>query len=336
MTHMADMEPAGRADTIYGRAPSRTSTMAHLADTGPHERAPTETGRHAGVRVAVPHRADINLAGQAARETASNGSSSRWAYWALPLAALAGVGWFLMSGEEPSRQAADAPPTLAGVDSRRTTPNLVVGGVDLGRHTVTVIESLRTSLEGVTDHGSAAAAQPKLQAAAEDLDRLAKLSRKLPEAGRVALASLTSGPLTALDTALDRANAIPGVASLLQPTVDQLRGRLDVIAMAAPSGGQMFLTKVPADWVAISTYRNREVYNAAGEGLGTVNELFIGPDGKLAAAVVGVGRHLGLGEREVAIPFAASRIVRKDGGWHFVIDATKETLKAAPSFERGK
>jgi hypothetical protein len=45
------------------------------------------------------------------------------------------------------------------------------------------------------------------------------------------------------------------------------------------------------------------VYNANNESLGEINELLTDSSGKTQAAVVGVGGFLGMGERNVAIPF---------------------------------
>ena len=105
-----------------------------------------------------------------------------------------------------------------------------------------------------------------------------------------------------------------------------------MIAMA-PAPGRPFYAAAPADWVLLSTLLNRDVHNPAGERLGTVNEVFLGPDGRLAAVIVGVGRDLGFGEKTIAIPFGASRMQRKDDGWRLVIDATKESLTSAPAYE---
>src|ERR1700693_3170939 len=45
------------------------------------------------------------------------------------------------------------------------------------------------------------------------------------------------------------------------------------------------------------------VQNAANESIGTINEVILGKDGKVAAVVVGVGGFLGMGEHEVAMNF---------------------------------
>lgn len=264
-----------------------------------------------------------------------NGTSASWPYWLLPLAALAGLGWYLMSGDPWRRQAADAPTTpLVGTDRDRGTarPSLVVGSVDIGRQTMTSADALGSVLQGIKDRASASAALPKLQEAAKELDRMAAMSGQLSQEARTALAGTTASALSKLNTALDTAAAMPGVAPLLQPTLDQMRGRIDMIAMAPPASRPYFAA-VPGDWVLLSSLLNRDVSNTTGERLGTVSEVILGPDGRMAALVVGVGRDLGFGEKIVAIPFNASRLQRRDGGMRIVIDATKESLGSAPAYE---
>jgi sporulation protein YlmC with PRC-barrel domain len=261
-----------------------------------------------------------------------NGTSTSWPFWLLPLAALAGLGWFLLSGDQWGRQVADAPGTVVGTDTERRPagPSLVVGGVDVGRQITTAADGLGNLLQGIRDPSSATAALPRLRDAARELDRMATMSGQLSQEGRTALANAASGSLAKLNTALDKAAAIPGVAPLLQPTLDQMRGRIDAIAMA-PLPGRSFYAAAPGDWVLLSSLLNREVQGTGGERLGTVNEVFIGPDGRVAGVIVGVGRDLGFGEKTVAIPFGTSQMQRKDDGLRLIIDATKESLRTAPS-----
>jgi sporulation protein YlmC with PRC-barrel domain len=260
-----------------------------------------------------------------------NGTSTTWPYWLLPLAALAGLGWYLMSGDQWRPETAEAP-TAPVTDRGTARPSLVVGGVDVGRQTTTAAESVGNVLRGIKDQASAQAALPKLQEAARELDKMATVSGQLPQEARTALASTTSGPLTRLNAALDAAARVPGVAPTLQPTLDQVRGRIDMIAMAPPSGRPYFAA-VPGDWVLLSSLLNREVSNASGERLGTVNEVLLGPDGRMAALVVGVGRDLGFGEKVIAIPFNAARMQGRANDTRLVIDATKESLGKAPAYE---
>jgi hypothetical protein len=42
---------------------------------------------------------------------------------------------------------------------------------------------------------------------------------------------------------------------------------------------------------------------------------------------------LGIGEKQIAIPVHALQVQRRDNDWHLVVEATKDALRAAPSYE---
>ena len=338
--------PEVRTTIETGQAARREPETRTSAETGrmaaPESRAPTEETTRMGREDQYRDRDDRHREERLAAERRPpprqterhNGSAATWPYWLLPLAALAGLGWYLMSGDQERRQVADAPQTVVGTESDRTPARsiLVVGGVDLGRRTTTAADGLGTLLRGIKDPASATAVLPRLRDAAKELDRMAAMSGQLSQEGRTALATTTSSALAKLNTALDKAAAIPGVAPLLLPTLDQMRGRIDMIAQAQLPG-RSFYAAAPSDWVLLSTLLNRNVHNTAGERLGTVSEVVLGPDNRLAAVIVGVGRDLGFGEKTIAIPFGASQMQRKDNGMRLIIDATKESLRSAPAYE---
>jgi Bacterial protein of unknown function (DUF937)/PRC-barrel domain len=99
-----------------------------------------------------------------------------------------------------------------------------------------------------------------------------------------------------------------------------------------------FLTTAREDWTSIGAspneYTNQDVYNGAGENLGTIRDLLIGPDGKAVAAIINVGRFLGIGDKEIAVPFSALHVERQGDGRRIVIDAAKDGVQAAPTFTR--
>jgi sporulation protein YlmC with PRC-barrel domain len=99
-----------------------------------------------------------------------------------------------------------------------------------------------------------------------------------------------------------------------------------------------YLTSAPDNWVSIghapNDYVNKEIYNRAGEQLGTIKDVLVGPDGKMTAAIINVGRNLGIGDKEIAVPFTAIQQQRGDSVLRIVIDATKDNLQAAPAFVR--
>jgi len=96
-----------------------------------------------------------------------------------------------------------------------------------------------------------------------------------------------------------------------------------------------FLAKAPNDWVSASDsdYTNQAVYSRSGESLGTIKGLLKGPDGKIAAAVINVSRVLGIGEKDVAVPFSALKTEQQASGRRIVLDITKDGLQLAPAFQ---
>lgn len=105
-----------------------------------------------------------------------------------------------------------------------------------------------------------------------------------------------------------------------------------VIAQGAPQTIQ--LTKV--DVVKVSTgYRaskviGSSVVNDAGDTVGKVDEIIVGPDGKAPFVVLSVGGFLGIGDKLVALPYEQ---MRTDGKKIVLPGATKDSLKGLPEFK---
>ena len=97
-----------------------------------------------------------------------------------------------------------------------------------------------------------------------------------------------------------------------------------------------FLAKAPSDWASASDsdYTNQAVYNRTGESLGTIKGILKAADGKNAAAIINVSRVLGIGEKDVAVPFSALKTEQLTGGRRIVLDVTKDGLQSAPVFQR--
>ena len=56
-------------------------------------------------------------------------------------------------------------------------------------------------------------------------------------------------------------------------------------------------------------------------------------NGRIELAVIGVGGFLGIGEKEVAVPFDSVKSDVVNNKHVFTVDATKEQLQAAPAFK---
>ncbi len=71
------------------------------------------------------------------------------------------------------------------------------------------------------------------------------------------------------------------------------------------------------------------------KSIGDINEIIFGRDGELKAVVIGVGGFLGMGEKNVAVPFDALTVARKpdsDAIEKVTVTYTKDQLKNAPKF----
>jgi sporulation protein YlmC with PRC-barrel domain len=89
----------------------------------------------------------------------------------------------------------------------------------------------------------------------------------------------------------------------------------------------------PAHWRA-SEVIGKPVYTRNDERIGEVDELLVGSDGRVVAAVVGVGGFLGMGERKVAISYPAIKFARDaNGHLRANVEVGKDMLKGAPEYK---
>lgn len=217
----AGLDAAGLARTLVSQKdqfaaamPSELSSMLDMSDT--YSRPTAEAFRPTGE------------AYRPARQATN--TSSTWAYWVLPLLALAGLTWFLLREMEPDRRVA-LDTAQPGADATRSAQNLVVGGTDVGRQVVSAVQTLGTNLSNVKDAASANAALPGLQSSAKELERLAAISSQLPAEARTTVADFVKASAPRINSAIDTIMNLPGVAAIVKPTIDEMRGKLDTMAM---------------------------------------------------------------------------------------------------------
>jgi PRC-barrel domain protein len=93
------------------------------------------------------------------------------------------------------------------------------------------------------------------------------------------------------------------------------------------------LATLPADATSVSEYYRQPVYDPADQKLGQVVDILVEKDGQAPAAIVSVGRFLGLKRKDIAVPFSALQRLHKERKPYLVLDMSEETLNSAPAFK---
>ncbi|MBB6482884.1 PRC-barrel domain-containing protein [Rhizobium lusitanum] len=96
-----------------------------------------------------------------------------------------------------------------------------------------------------------------------------------------------------------------------------------------------YLTTQSADQISAKTYMGQSVYNGQNESIGSINDLILQKQGGVVAAVVGVGGFLGMGQKNVAVPFTKISATQnaQDGTIKLTTTETANALKSAPEFK---
>lgn len=122
--------------------------------------------------------------------------------------------------------------------------------------------------------------------------------------------------------------SIAGTLSLAAPAAAQVAapvagGTTTVEASVTES------TRLALGWSVKKTLLGKNIYNDAGQKVGTVDDLIISPDKAVSYVIVGAGGFIGIGRHDVAIP--VTRIEDRSGRL-VMAGATKDTIKGMPAF----
>lgn len=126
-------------------------------------------------------------------------------------------------------------------------------------------------------------------------------------------------------------------AALLSTTAIAQQATPPAAQMTAPAAraSTAFIAQQSADQMLASDLIGMTVRGAGDENLGEINDLVVDRSGTVTGALIGVGGFLGMGEKDVAVPFQAVEVSRDaDGKERLVLRKTKDELKAAPSFTK--
>src|SRR6478752_8743447 len=113
---------------------------------------------------------------------------------------------------------------------------------------------------------------------------------------------------------------------------------LSTASLPAEAKEDVLMTTVPASGIPVSEFYKQSIYDSHDSKIGDVNDVLLDKNGQVTAVILGVGGLLGLGEKDVAVPFKALHLKEKDGKRYLVVNTTKEALEGAPgySYDREK
>jgi sporulation protein YlmC with PRC-barrel domain len=106
-----------------------------------------------------------------------------------------------------------------------------------------------------------------------------------------------------------------------------------IAALGTPAFAADTLSSLPPDSWTITNYYKQDVYDKGQNSVGKIDDVLIDKTGKITALMVGVGGFLGVGEKDVALPFSAVKSEKKNNKWYLTVDETKDSLKSAVGYK---
>jgi sporulation protein YlmC with PRC-barrel domain len=107
-------------------------------------------------------------------------------------------------------------------------------------------------------------------------------------------------------------------------------------ATTPASATTQVLTTLPQEVTTVTNYYKQNVYDPSDAKIGEISNVLLNKQGKVDAFMVAVGGFLGVGEKDVAVPFDAIHATQKDGEWYLTMNARKDALKNARGYKFDK
>lgn len=133
--------------------------------------------------------------------------------------------------------------------------------------------------------------------------------------------------------------AVPGAGASTETDMS-VSSKSVFTAPAGTDSGTVGSIQPKEGQVLASSFIGQNVYESDKNDAATVgklSDLIVNPEGKVEAAIIGVGGFLGVGQKDVAISPAQLQVAtRSDGKTWLVLKASKDQLNSAPAFDRSK
>ena len=91
-----------------------------------------------------------------------------------------------------------------------------------------------------------------------------------------------------------------------------LAGSFFAAAISTSAFAASTMSAPPPSATSVTMYYKQTVYDPKENKIGEIDDVLVDKSGKVEAFVVGVGGFLGIGEKDVIVPFDAVKVMRKD------------------------
>jgi sporulation protein YlmC with PRC-barrel domain len=226
---------------------------------------------------------------------------------------------------------------LIGNDGKVVAAIIDTAGLDESKVVAVPIDQLTWTMVDGSDEPRAiltATREDLIQAPAFVATTAAEAAQTAPAADTTAMAPATGGAMSTDQAAT--APATGGAMSTDQAAAPTTATSAEPMQSAA-AGNSTYLATVGNDQFLSEDLIGENVYSGPGtdaDSIGSVNDLVMADSGEIRAAVVGVGGFLGIGEKNVGVPFAEMQLTKVEGTEpRVILAATKDQLTAAPEFD---
>ncbi len=129
-----------------------------------------------------------------------------------------------------------------------------------------------------------------------------------------------------------------GAIAEQMPTTPQTRMETpaatpNTAASPATGGAVTFIDQKASGQRLASNLIGMTVRGPGDEILGEIDDVVVDESGRVVGTVIGVGGFLGVGEKDVAVPYETMSFMGSGDDAHAVLNKTKDQLKAAPTFK---
>jgi hypothetical protein len=144
---------------------------------------------------------------------------------------VAGLAWFATNRNSEQSVAETPAATRPAPGTVGMAPaTMTVDGVNLANNFNSSVNTLKSTLPGITDPATAQSALPKINEVTAQLNDINGRAAKLSPEARSALVKLIVVAIPSINQMCDKIIATPEVGPVAKPAIDDLRAKLDALA----------------------------------------------------------------------------------------------------------